>query len=890
MADHIGQQLGKYRLTHLLGAGGFAEVYLGVHVHLGTEAAIKLLHTQLAAEADMEKFRQEARTIGGLVHPNIVRVLDFDVQDTMPYLVMDYAPNGSLRQRLPPGKPLAPADLLPYLTQMAEALHYAHERKLVHRDIKPENMLLGRQGEVLLSDFGIALVAQSTTSQKTEGVAGTAAYMAPEQIQGKPRPASDLYSLGVVVYEWLTGERPFQGTFTEVASQQLFAVPPPLCEKLPGLSPLIEQVVLTALAKDPKSRFGSVRAFATAFAQASGTGPAVSMLSTQIGLPGTPVSGVEQGRQPGVIRTVGSQITPRVTPQVAMVSVQGVPGSVPGNAGAATQPGVFAAPQPTGMPLGPEVLYSPTQLIAPTRMTSLPLGGSRPSPVLAPVSGSGPYVAAPAGGSNAYAAPTNTGTGAMLANMPGSATYLPPGWAVAPSTLGSSPANAAPPAPPGGLPGGKPRKGLRVAWIALAAVLALVLIGGAAAVGLPLLGHAGSPGSSGPTAATAATVTITPKSSDLKKSYTLTAVMGTPDAANMQVQARTVSTTTQVYQQTVNATGSKTTPGTHASGTLVVYNFDTANPVSLPTGSTFPNTGGCTPNSLVVVLDAPVSLVSAPPGGGAPGYYTTITVQAHIQQVGSGGNFPAQPTSSNLLGSYATPLSGSCASFGYYKGACQYPRTPCLEIISQSAFSGGTDAQTSTVVAQSDIDNAANTLIQANQPDAQQVVQGALQPNEQLVGTAQCQPNESANQQAGDVATTVTVSVSFTCTGEAYDHDGALQLANKMLLNEAASNPGGAYVLAGQVKTTLVSATLDNQGTIALVVQAEGIWEYQFTTSQKQALAQLIVGKSAQDAKTLLETQTGVEQATIQLPSAMGKTLPSSSRNIMVHIQAVAGL
>src|ERR1700757_2982082 len=115
MAEYIGQQLGKYRLTKLLGTGGFAEVYLGVHVHLGTEAAIKLLHTQLATEADMERFRQEARTIGVLVHPNIVRVLDFDVQDTMPYLVMDYAPNGSLRQRLPSGKPLAPADILPYV-------------------------------------------------------------------------------------------------------------------------------------------------------------------------------------------------------------------------------------------------------------------------------------------------------------------------------------------------------------------------------------------------------------------------------------------------------------------------------------------------------------------------------------------------------------------------------------------------------------------------------------------------------------------------------------------------------------------------------------------------------------------------------------------------------
>ncbi len=317
MADYLGQQLGKYRLTRLLGAGGFAEVYLGVHVHLGTEAAIKLLHAQLVTPADAEKFRQEARTIAALVHPNIVRVLDFDIEGNIPYLVLDYAPNGSLRQHLPSGTPLPPASIVPYLMQVADALQYAHEQKLIHRDIKPENMLLGRRGEVLLTDFGIATVAQSTSMQKTQGVAGTAAYMSPEQLQGKPRPASDLYSLGVVVYEWLVGERPFQGGFTEVASQHLFTPPPPLREKAPTISPEIEQVVLTALAKDPKERFGSVRAFANAFAQASGAGATLGSFSTRMAspAPGTPGS-TAQDYQPGTTVTAGNQLTPHITPQL----------------------------------------------------------------------------------------------------------------------------------------------------------------------------------------------------------------------------------------------------------------------------------------------------------------------------------------------------------------------------------------------------------------------------------------------------------------------------------------------------------------------------------------------------------------------------------------------
>ncbi len=269
MADREGQQLGNYRLTRLLGKGGFAEVYLGIHIYLGTEAAIKLLHTQLAGEAETEKFRREASTIARLVHPNIVRVLDFGVAEGTPYLVMDYAPKGSLRQALPAGTPLAPQQILPYVLQMADALNYAHEQRLVHRDVKPENMLVGRNNEALLSDFGIATVSQTSSQQSTQAVAGTAAYMAPEQLQGHPRPASDQYALAVVVYEWLSGERPFQGSFTEIASQHVLTPPPPLRQKVPTLSPAIERVVLTALAKDPKDRFPDVRAFAAAFEQAS---------------------------------------------------------------------------------------------------------------------------------------------------------------------------------------------------------------------------------------------------------------------------------------------------------------------------------------------------------------------------------------------------------------------------------------------------------------------------------------------------------------------------------------------------------------------------------------------------------------------------------------------
>jgi eukaryotic-like serine/threonine-protein kinase len=237
----IGQQLGHYRLVSLLGSGGFADVYLSEHIHLHTQAAVKILHTRLA-DTDIEEFRREAQTVALLQHPSIVRVLDFGVEDTIPYLAMDYAPNGSLRNRYPKG--MAVQEIAPILMQVASALQHAHNHRLIHRDIKPENMLLGRNDEVLLSDFGIALVTQSSHSQSTQNIAGTIAYMAPEQIQVHPRPASDQYALGIVVYEWLCGQRPFQGSYTEIAIKHTMTSPPSLCEQIPHLPSAIEQVVM----------------------------------------------------------------------------------------------------------------------------------------------------------------------------------------------------------------------------------------------------------------------------------------------------------------------------------------------------------------------------------------------------------------------------------------------------------------------------------------------------------------------------------------------------------------------------------------------------------------------------------------------------------------------
>src|SRR5262249_35405000 len=161
-------------------------------------------------------------------------------------------PRGTLRQRYPSGTCLPLDAIITYVKHIAAALQYAHNRRLIHRDIKPENLLLNENREIILSDFGIALFAPSPEILSTQGMVGTLPYMAPEQLQGKPCFASDQYSLGIVVYEWLCGARPFEGSYWQLSHQHASVLPPPLREKDPSLSEELESVVLKALAKKPE--------------------------------------------------------------------------------------------------------------------------------------------------------------------------------------------------------------------------------------------------------------------------------------------------------------------------------------------------------------------------------------------------------------------------------------------------------------------------------------------------------------------------------------------------------------------------------------------------------------------------------------------------------------
>jgi len=290
MFNWLGQQFGSYQLTALLGRGGFADVYLGEHVYHRTQAAIKVPRS--GSQDERERFVKEMRTLAGLNHPHIVRVLEYGMEGDIPFLAMNYARRGSLRQIYREGMLFSLDTIVSYVRQIADGLQYIHDRRLVHCDVKLGNILLGPRNTVWLSDFGVAVdIPWLSFLGKSQGGAGTVDYMSPEQLQGKPCPASDQYALGVVVYKLLTGDTPFHGNDREIAEQHLYATPPRLHSRFLEITLAVERVVRRALAKDPHLRFASVREFALALEQASNV-PAMEIRrrSSVVDLPAVVIS------------------------------------------------------------------------------------------------------------------------------------------------------------------------------------------------------------------------------------------------------------------------------------------------------------------------------------------------------------------------------------------------------------------------------------------------------------------------------------------------------------------------------------------------------------------------------------------------------------------------
>jgi eukaryotic-like serine/threonine-protein kinase len=259
---------GRYRIEAQIGRGGLSTVYRALDLRINRFVALKVLPPQLANTPEVvRRFEQEALAVTRLAHPNILRVYDFASSKDATYIAMEYVDSGSLEDRIAAAAgPLDPGFVLAVIEQVGAALSYAHSQGIIHRDIKPSNILIGKDGRVLLADFGLAqAAARLTKSSLTKGgmTLGTPEYMSPEQAMGNALDArSDIYSLGVVLYRLLTGKVPFQSGSTEATLQALVTQPPPPLRTLnPALSPAMEQVVLRALAKHPAKRYQSVDEF-----------------------------------------------------------------------------------------------------------------------------------------------------------------------------------------------------------------------------------------------------------------------------------------------------------------------------------------------------------------------------------------------------------------------------------------------------------------------------------------------------------------------------------------------------------------------------------------------------------------------------------------------------
>ncbi|WP_376797293.1 serine/threonine-protein kinase [Thermogemmatispora sp.] len=260
-----GTRLGNYSLIRPLGEGGMARVYLARQIYIERLVAIKVLRLRASAE-EAEELRREASLLARLpAHPHIVQIYEFGFAGPVPYLVMEYAPYGNMRNYCGDGACLQPGEACRYLLQAAAALQTVHNYGLVHQDVKPDNLLLARPDHLLLSDFGIAASLRLARLRATHTLVGTAAYMAPEQFEGRPSTASDQYALAVVLYEWLSGKPPFVGSFGELRQLHRRRVPlPALRTRVPSLPPAIEPVLARALAREPEQRYPSVWTFARA--------------------------------------------------------------------------------------------------------------------------------------------------------------------------------------------------------------------------------------------------------------------------------------------------------------------------------------------------------------------------------------------------------------------------------------------------------------------------------------------------------------------------------------------------------------------------------------------------------------------------------------------------
>jgi serine/threonine protein kinase len=389
----IGKTLGQYRITEQLGKGGMAEVFKAFQPALNRYVAVKVLHPFVATEEGfLARFQREAQSVAALRHPHIVQVFDFGSEGDLYFMVMEFVQGPTLKKRIAErtahGDTFSPEEAARIIRQVAQALDYAHRKGMIHRDVKPANILLTGEGEAVLSDFGVARMMEGPRYTLT-GIMGTPDYMSPEQGMGQEVDArSDVYALGVVLYEMLTGDVPFKADTPMAVVLKHIQDPLPLPRQVaPGIPEPVERVILKALAKEPADRYASAGALAKALTQAIAAASAPPLPEPPAFDPATLLAGetpptAERARQslPWLPLAAGAGFL-----ILALAAVLLIPGLLNSNDGAMPTAAARAAISPTPAAIAlptdsptPEPIPTPTPLLTATP-TPAPMATSRPT-------------------------------------------------------------------------------------------------------------------------------------------------------------------------------------------------------------------------------------------------------------------------------------------------------------------------------------------------------------------------------------------------------------------------------------------------------------------------------------------------------------------------------
>ncbi|GHO42905.1 serine/threonine-protein kinase [Ktedonospora formicarum] len=869
---------GRYHLRRLLGSGGMADVCLAWDAREQREVAIKVIKPDELDQRALNRFMKEASKIAHWQHPHILQVysdLKLELIDPahgsmVPYIVMEYAAGGDLHKRLRPGQPFSLNGILTLGSQLCSAVAYAHKHGVIHRDLKPLNILFrvlpDASEQVVLSDFGLAVEISATHHTYASG--GTLPYMAPEQFRGAAIPESDIFALGVILYQLCTGRLPFRRTLYEIgrdiANNKELQSPPPPSSLQPLLPPDLDMVILRALAHDPQQRYQNAEDFWTS-ARAALLEPSPNVSSTFTSPRMTRITPLPPGDFQSIdlasedFLSNPTNLDDLDNNDDAFNALSGDDELVPDSPAAfSSQPmqrsltlsdkqfgsGQSSHPsaQPDSMQQSLTLRKRPRSQIDSMQRSLTPRQRQRSQDdslleSLVPKH----QRRSQSGSSQVSLARSRQHSGDASVQR----SLTPSRRQSARTTRESSPLSRHKRSSTGSPPTRHPYR-----TIVLATILLLVLIGSAlfALPGLrpltaPIITILGR---------NHATITITASSQIERDTYTVIGVPRDPDTTKFQLTTHPITATLQSPPQTIQATGKTQSPGKAATGSLLFSNGSFAS-FTLGKGTQIKASNG-----IIVLTDEEITIPPADPNKQVAGQ---STVKAHAAELNTKGNIATLTINQNCCGK----------DFVFVKNT--------------EPFTGGQDPQDYRFVTQQDAQEGMKATLEQTTTQARDRLRQQLRTGEAMAGEPQCTSKLAANPAIGDNGTNITssqVSVSVTCQAQAYSQQELQKLLAPKLQQKASTDLGNGYTQHGGMAIRFSQAKVSGEQ-ISWVVEASGTWTYAWSKTSRQQVAHYLAGRSVAEARSWLQGQPGVASLTIDYP---GDLLPTNPDQITIAIKS----